>query len=78
MVAEGMAVCQPTFYIIDMLFERNAPVRMRRAELERMEGVGGVFRGLIRLWKFVEKQNHCRSQPEEVRIGETTFDTLVA
>jgi|SRR5579859_1508190 len=65
MVAEGMAVCQPTCYIIDMSFEREALVRTRLAEVEGMEGVGGVFNSLIGLWKFVEKFDLMRNMTSE-------------
>jgi hypothetical protein len=38
-----------------MQFESGALIRMGVAEVEGLEGVGGVFSGSIRLWKCVEK-----------------------
>ena len=44
------------FYsLLTRSFERGARIRMRLAEVERLEGVGGEVIGLLRLWKCVEK-----------------------
>lgn len=55
MVAEEVVRCQLICYIIDMSFERAGRIRMQWVEVGRLEGVGGAFSSLIRLWKCVEK-----------------------
>jgi hypothetical protein len=50
-----LADCQLVYEITATLFEREARIRMGRAEVERFEGVGRILMDLIRLWKCVEK-----------------------
>ncbi|MGB6498884.1 MAG: hypothetical protein WA853_15010 [Candidatus Acidiferrum sp.] len=38
-----------------MQFESGVPIRMPMTDVGELEGVGGVFSRLIRLWKCVEK-----------------------
>jgi hypothetical protein len=55
MVARMVTNCQYIFLCTRKSFEWGGLVRMVRAEVAGMEGVGGEFNGLIRLWKCVEK-----------------------
>jgi hypothetical protein len=50
-----LADCQLIYEITASLFERGARIRMRRAEVERFEGVERGLMGLLGLWKCVEK-----------------------
>jgi hypothetical protein len=47
--------CQLLSLFTECAFERAGRIRMRVAEVAGLEGVGGAFSNLIRLWKCVEK-----------------------
>lgn len=49
-----------------MQFESGALIRMGVAEVEGLEGVGGVFSGLIRLWKCVENTTVSNAKRKRV------------
>ena len=53
--SRGVTDCQLLFLFTDAPFETRALIRMRREEVERLEGVSGGSIGLIWLWKCEEK-----------------------
>jgi hypothetical protein len=56
--SRAVTFCQLVSAFTECSFERAGWIRMRVADVEGSEGVGSVFRGLLRLWKCVEKSSY--------------------